>query len=202
MPNFRNGYKFCVSGGLFVILGFLVLLVPLQWLFAVIVSAVIHELCHVAVIRLWNLRILSVCVSIRGAQIRTEPMTYTQELTCALAGPVGGIMLLLFARWFPRVALCAAFHSLYNLLPIYPSDGARILRCGAKLLLPENTAEILCSVIETGFLVCVTLLGIYGSFVLGLGFYPVMIAFILTAKKLRFKNPLQTMVTQGTIDAL
>lgn len=202
MRSRYHNVLFSVSSGIYFALAILVLILPLQWILAAVISAAVHEFFHIAAIKLFGLRIFSIRISTGGAQISTEPMTYTQELICALAGPAGGLILLLFARWVPRIAVCAAFHSLYNLLPIYPSDGGRALRCGVKLIFPDRIADSIVRVIETCFLTFVTLLGIYGSFVLHLGLYPSLIAFILVARKLRTKIPLQTGRTQGTIDVL
>ena len=191
-----------VSAGIYFALALLLLTLPLKWLLAAIISASVHEMCHIAMIKFLGLRIFSIRIGIYGAKIQTESMSYTREILCALAGPVGGLFLLPLARWIPRIAVCAAFHSLYNLLPVYPSDGGRALRCGIKLLAPIETAEKICSIIETCFLTFVTLLGFYGSFVLHLGFYPALIAFILVSRKLRLKIPLQTGRSQGTIETL
>ena len=202
MHKIIHNCKVTVSAGLYFAAAFLVLTLPIKWLTAAFISAVIHELFHIAAIRLWKLQIHSIRIGIGGTQIQTEPMSHVQELVCALAGPAGGLTLLLFARNIPRIALCAAFHSLYNLLPIYPSDGGRALRCGAKLIFPDRIADNIYEAIETGFLVCVTLLGVYGSFVLHLGLYPMLIALILVGRKLKMKMSLQTGRTQGTIDVL
>ena len=66
--------------------------------------------------------------------METSPMTPGREALCALAGPLGSFLLLLLARHFPEAAVCGIVQGGYNLIPIYPLDGGRILRC----LLPEK----------------------------------------------------------------
>lgn len=157
-------------------LSLLLLLVPLRWLFAAAVGAAVHELFHIAAIRLMGLRIHSVRIGISGAKIHTQPMTDIQELLCALAGPFGGLSLLLFSRWIPMICLCSAFQSLYNLLPIYPADGGRALRCGAKLLFSEVLARKITDSVELAAIIGVAVLGTYGTFHLRLGLLPLLIA--------------------------
>lgn len=174
-----------VSPLLFLLAAFLLLMIPIRWLLAVVISAFIHEACHIFMIRSLGLRIDSVSVGIGGAQIKTEPMTPTQELCSALAGPVGGLALLLLSRWLPRVAICAAFQSVYNLLPIYPNDGGRVLRCLVSTLLPQSIAQRICSCIEGAFLFALAAVGIYGTFWLHLGVVPILISWVLIVKAVK-----------------
>lgn len=180
--NTPNRQLVTVSPAFFLVAAFLLLMIPIRWLLAAIISASIHEACHIFMIRSFGLRIDSVSVGIGGAQIKTEPMTLTQELCCALAGPVGGLTLLLLSRWLPRIAICATFQSVYNLLPIYPHDGGRVLRCLVSSLLPQRIAQRTCNYIEGMILFALASVGIYGTFWLHLGIVPILISWILIVK--------------------
>ena len=100
---------------------------PIQWVFAMILAGAIHEFCHIAVIYLLNETVYALRVGARGAVIETAQMPPRKELLCAIAGPVGSALLLLTVRWFPRLAICGAVHCIYNLLPLFPFDGGRVL---------------------------------------------------------------------------
>ena len=63
-----------------------------------------------------------------GASIETGYMTPAAELLCAAAGPIGSISMLLTIRKFPILGLLGLAQGIFNLLPIYPLDGGRILR--------------------------------------------------------------------------
>ena len=147
LPSSINRY-IRISPYLYVYVAALLLLAPLKWLLAAGCAAAIHELSHLAMIYLLGIEVYSVQIGLRGTKIITEPMTDKSELLCAIAGPAGGLLILFFARWIPRVALCAAFQSIYNLLPIYPLDGGRALRCSARLLLTDRNAAFLCNCAE------------------------------------------------------
>lgn len=184
-------FQFFVAPGVYLLLSLLILLVPLRWLVGATVSAVVHELFHIAAIRCFRIPIYSVRIGTCGAQIRTPPMLVIQELICALAGPLGGLLLLALAKWFPVTALCAGFHSLYNLLPVYPQDGGRVLRCGAKMLLPEKWANLLCQLVEYATLTGVGILGFYGTFILKAGILPLVFSILFLRRSLGMKNSLQ-----------
>lgn len=61
-------------------------------------------------------------------------MSPGRELLCVLAGPAVSFSLLALARFFPRIAICGLVQGIYNLLPIYPLDGGKALRCMVSLL--------------------------------------------------------------------
>lgn len=182
MRILRNSVCFHVSASVCILLAMMVLVLPLKWVAAAITAAAVHELCHGAAVILCGGRITRFLLGSRGAAMEIRPMSRGKELICALAGPVGGLLLLLLAKWIPRTAVCAAFHSLYNLLPIYPLDGGRALRCGAELLSPAR-ADVICRWIERICLWAIAALAVYACFFLKLGIFPLLPAAALWLRK-------------------
>lgn len=178
--------------GFYLYLALLILLVPLRWLLAAAVSITVHEICHIAAIRCFGVQIDSVRIGLDGARIQACALSPGQEVVCALAGPIGGLCLLPLARWFPVTTLCAAFHSLYNLLPVFPQDGGRALRCGVSLLMNDNWANLLCSFIEYACMVFIGVLGLYGTFVLRAGVVPIVFSIVFLRRSFGMKNSLQS----------
>lgn len=106
-----------------------VLTLPLRWSAAAFVAAVIHELCHCLMIYLTGGSLRGVSIGLKGTIMEAEFTSRGAEALCALAGPLGSVSLLLLLTIYPELALCGAVQCGYNLLPIYPLDGGRILRC-------------------------------------------------------------------------
>ena len=118
-----------IDGSALLLLALLLLSAPLPWVGAALAAAAFHEACHWAVLKLTGVRIQGMTVSAAGAVLETGPMEPRQELWSALAGPAGSLLLLTLLRRFPRIALCGGIQGLFNLLPVYPLDGGRALRC-------------------------------------------------------------------------
>ena len=195
MPKQSPDISFEITAGSCIIAAFMLLLLPIQWAAAAAAAACFHEVCHGIAIILCKGHIHRISIGSRGAVIEAEGLTLDKELVCALAGPLGGLLLLLPMRWIPRIAVCALVHSVFNLLPVYPLDGGRALRCCAALLFPRHTDKI-CNAVEVFCLAAVLFLGIYGTFWLGLGPGPVVFAAALWSKR---KNTLQTRCALSTI---
>lgn len=104
-------------------------LVPLQWLFSWILAAMLHELGHYIALVSCGGTLIRISIRGNGCIMHTSPLSLRREIFCIAAGPLAGIFILLFYRYLPRTCLCAAAQTIYNLLPIYPLDGGRILRC-------------------------------------------------------------------------
>ena len=130
-----------ISSGYCFALAVMILLLPPEWIMSAMIAALIHEFCHYLAILACSGKTAGVGLYSFSARIALPEMSRGKELLCALAGPLGGLMLWLLAPWFPRLALCAAAQSLYNLLPVYPLDGGRALRCALHLFLPPSAAD-------------------------------------------------------------
>ncbi len=138
--KFSLSHKSCIIGAL------MVLLLPLPLLAAAMAAAAVHECCHIIALTLCRVQILDVTIRSGGAEIRTAPIMPAKELLCAAAGPVGSFLCLLLRRQLPLLSLCGLIQGFYNLLPIYPMDGGRMLRAVAALLFPRYAERICCIV--------------------------------------------------------
>lgn len=167
----------------------LLLIFPLKWIAAAVFAGAVHELCHLLAVRLCGGRVARLRLSVRGAVMEAGGLNPAQELLCILAGPTGSLGLLLLARFFPRIAICGGVQGLFNLLPVFPLDGGRAvcLLCGRWL---ENKAgERLSRLLERACLVGLAILGIYGSFGLGLGLMPLLVSIFVCYRVAMGKRP-------------
>ncbi len=166
--------KIRVSSGACILLAAMVLFLPFRWVAAAALAAAVHEMGHWFAIWLFTGRKPQLRLFAFGGRIPLPPIPRSKELLCAVAGPLGGLLLLPMARWLPRTAICAAFQSMYNLLPVYPLDGGRILDCLCALLFPPPAAKTACTFVQGFCILGISLLGIYGSFILHLGLLPIL----------------------------
>ena len=132
-----------VSPFAFLMGALLLLTLPLPWLAGAAVAAWVHEAGHLLAIRLLGAPTPKIRVGCRGAKIHTCFSDPWREFVCAAAGPAASLLLLLVAKLFPRIALCGFVQGLYNLLPIYPLDGGRMLFCVLEGMAPEKAEKII-----------------------------------------------------------
>ena len=126
----------CLFGAL------LLLTLPLPWLAAALTAACVHELGHLLALRLLGAGRSEIRIGCTGAKIHTSFSEPWRELVCAAAGPAAGLLLLLAARRFPRIAVCGLAQSVYNLLPVYPLDGGRMFHSVLEEWLPAKAEKI------------------------------------------------------------
>ncbi len=100
-----------------------------------------HELGHWVALKLCRVTVHGVRFQAWGVVMDTEETTYGRELICAMAGPAASLLLgLCLMRLWPRGAVISFLLAAINLLPLFPLDGGRALRCLLMLLLPYGTA--------------------------------------------------------------
>ena len=178
-----------ISGSFCVVAAIAILLLPLKWLLACAVAAVFHESCHLLALRLLGGRWQHVAVFATGARIPIPELSRGREAVCALAGPLGGMLLLGLYPYFPLLALCALVQSLYNLLPIYPLDGGRALQCVAQMLLPPLYAQWLCEYVAYCCIGAITAIAFYATLFGEWGILPLLVVLLLFGSRFAGKFP-------------
>ena len=138
----RFPVEFSISAGSCIYGALLLLILPLKLIICVCIAAAVHEFGHILALYIYRVPITSMKLSFGGAIIQTVPLSPKQELLCAAAGPAGSLLCLLLIRVFPLFALCGCVQGLYNLLPIHPLDGGRILQSICLCCFPKHTVFI------------------------------------------------------------
>ena len=119
--------------------GFLLLLGALFWLDEGVgllpwglLACTVHELGHVASAAMLGGRVMCLSMTVVGAELDIKyaaPLTYSQDSLVALAGPAANLLaggLALSLHWELAAALTLAV-GVFNLLPILPLDGGRVV---------------------------------------------------------------------------
>lgn len=171
--------KIQISNWFWILIPALLLMLPLRLVIAWFLAITLHETGHYIALRLCDVPIYYLTLTPFGAQMHTGELQGYREIVCALAGPLFALMFTVFSSFLPCTAVCILFQSIYNLLPIYPLDGGRVLRTVLVRRFSSSTAKI----IEIGIMllmgICILLL--FHRIQLGLGL-KVMIIFIFTQK--------------------
>ena len=193
MPGTRNDRKLLISPSACITFAMMFLLLPIRWILAAAVAAMFHEFYHIAAVLLCGGNFHGLRIGSNGAILAAEEMSSRRTLLCTIAGPLGSLFLLLFLRWSPRIAFCGAVQGMYNLLPIYPLDGGRAIRCALQMWFPKY-ADNLFMIIQKFSLFTIGLLAIYLSMFRHLGMMPVVFFIVLW---LRSKKDLANAMGSG-----
>lgn len=171
-----------------ILMAALILLLPLDWLLAALSAAAVHEVGHLAAIKFFDRQPVSISLGFLGAKIHTGPLNNKTEFLCAAAGPSASLMLLFLCRLFPKLALCGLVQGMFNLIPLYPLDGGRMLLCLLRWCSPRWAEKIFCLVqrlILFGFLAFSLLIGFFGN----KGIVPVLVSITVLFRLLLSKIP-------------
>ena len=163
----------------FLVIALGLILVPFQWLAAWLLAAAVHELCHIISLIICRRTLYSVKIGAFGAKIEADMPDGIFGIICAMAGPLGGLLLLICLRAAPRVALCGLLQSLYNLIPISPLDGGRALLALTSALFGNKKGYAIFKWIEHIFLLSLCILCGYAMIKFQLGIVPIFIALLI-----------------------
>ncbi len=165
------------------------LFVPVHWVGAWLLAAMIHELFHYVAIRLCRVPIFKLQIGVGGIRMHTGAMHVWQELLCALAGPVSGFLLIFAAKHYPALAICGCVQSVYNLLPLFPMDGGRALKSALQLVFRTPLSTKIFNILQRIVLGILAVLALYMTFKLLLGPLPLLFLMILLWKNGTIKIP-------------
>ena len=184
MRRLQSRIAFRVSGSVCLLFALLILMLPLQWIFAAVIAAAFHELCHYFAVKICGGEIMGMHVGQQGMQMQALSLTAGRELFCILAGPLGSLSLMLLVRFIPRVAFCAAVHGIYNLLPLLHLDGGQALYVVLRAICPVRAQKVV-ALVQTGILIVLWILTLYFAFAYRFGIIPLifMLSITMTAKK-------------------
>jgi len=149
-----------IEYGLCIILAVAVVLIPLRLLLSWCCAVVVHELGHWSVLRILRIPVVSLTLSARGVVMETGNMHSGEELLCAAAGPLCSILLSMTAGYLPFIAVCSAIQGIYNLIPMLPLDGGRIVQSLVEILIPGKGKKVaeFCSNIAKVLMLCAAIL--------------------------------------------
>ena len=136
---------------------------------ALLLPIAVHEAGHLLALRLMGFRLRSVQLEARGLCIRYAGLGgWLQEAIAALSGPLAGLvygLLILFlpvscAAWLEISASVSLLLTAFNLLPILPLDGGRMLYALCMRSLSEEEANRLVRGLSVAALAVLLLLGL------------------------------------------
>lgn len=159
------------------------LLIPIKWILSWMAAAVLHEIFHILALKLCGYEIRCITIGALGAKIETNAEYGVKSMLCALAGPIAGFVLLLFARKIPMIALCGLFQSAANLLPVYPLDGGRAVRNLLYWFLPVERVTKITVALEKAVWILLLSFSTYGFIRLHLGLLPLFAVCMLFLRK-------------------
>ena len=150
------------------------------WLLA---GILIHEMGHLVALWLCQIPVRSIRFQAWGVIMDTAEASYGKELLCAMAGPAASVLLgLCLLRLCPRGAIVSFLLASVNLLPLFPLDGGRGLRCLLMMLLPYDTANHILRL--TTFCTCggLMLLACWAAAELQAGLWPIFAVLFLLCR--------------------
>lgn len=153
----RNKFRLTATPGFLLLLAVLyyldreVGLVP--W---ALLSCVVHEAGHVGIAAILGGKVSHIALTVVGAEMHFEyrrVLSYGEENLLAMAGPTANLILGLCAYWMSAwlLAIISLSIGVFNLLPICPLDGGRILNNLLTCKLAEPWPERICTGIAVAF---------------------------------------------------
>lgn len=163
---------------------------PAKTFFPFLLAVTLHEAGHLLALRGMHAQVHKVSFQLTGAVIHTQPLRYPQELLAAAAGPTVNLLCtLFFLHKNPAFALVNLLLLLFNLLPLYPLDGGRIVRALVHMLLNDTAARIVEKLVTTVCLAAVAACAVYLTCVWHAGPWPIIVCVLLILRAVETSLP-------------
>ena len=158
--------KVTVSPGFWLLMGGTLLSGAGEVFPLMVLAAMLHELGHLAALRLVGAAVEGIAFTSFGAEIRadTRYLPYGKDILCTLAGPAVNLAAaLIFARTAGDHLLAGAnfVQGAFNLLPLTGLDGARALHLFLSWLMGPICADRVSRWVELCCAAFITLLALY-----------------------------------------
>ena len=145
----------------------------------------VHELAHVVMMLACGGRVRRLTLRFADLRIDAAGLGYRQELLAALAGPLANLICgAAFCMQRPSFAAYSLMLGIYNLLPVWPLDGGRMIRCALLARLPLAQAEHISGIVSLVSCAALLLIGVFLTFIRKAGLWPLGTAAYLTVRLL------------------
>ena len=182
-------FRISIDPQVYLLISAAVLLLPCSWVCGWFTAVWIHELGHYLAVWSCRKKIYIIHIGLGGVLMASDDLSTWESLICSLAGPAAGFLVIPLHRTFPIVAICAFAQSVYNLLPIYPLDGGRVLKILLESIFEPITANRIQRIIECLLLLLIFFTGLYIAIVLHGGIIPLVLACIFLIRHSKIKIP-------------
>ena len=149
-----------------------VLLLPVKWLAAWCAAVFLHEAFHFIAVKFLGGEVNVIRLRAFGASMETGPLSSGKEAIAAIAGPFCGILVIPFIKYIPRICVCVITQSAFNLIPLLPMDGGRVVKCFFK-------SSRAFSLFQKTILTIAALAGFYGCIRIWFGPAPLLLVGLL-----------------------
>lgn len=151
----------------------------------ILCAMAVHELAHIVMMLACGGQVRRLTLRFADLQIAASGLGYRQELLSALAGPLVNLICgAAFCMQRPSFAAYSLMLGLYNLLPVWPLDGGRVLRCALLARLPVVQAELVSEIVSFASCGVLLLAGLVLTFIKKAGLWPLGTAVYLTVRLL------------------
>lgn len=171
------------------------------FLIIITLSILPHEFGHILAARYFNIKCRSIIVNPLGglAFLEEVPTNWWKELWITLWGPLVSLILamwllligLLLKDWTMWVLYASAMNAglfLFNMLPIFPMDGGRIMRSLMHIFMPHGQATFYAARTSQAFAAVLAVIGLLtGNFIMVITLS--MVVLLAEAELRRTKEP-------------
>lgn len=144
-PKIDFTYGAVFAAALMLVCGYSEIMIPMLF------AALIHEVGHLTAIIATGGQVRSIIINAGGLKIDydSSELSYFRDALCTLSGPIFGIASAYISSYFNKPLLSGICFgiNMFNLIPVRPLDGGRLLWQIMMSIVP-NYADGICGIVE------------------------------------------------------